>query len=274
MDDRVSQLFYELHDGLPQQGPGSRASTERAWNIAARTAPVSGSPSANVENPAPLRILDVGCGPGRQTLDLLDLTEGIEAQITAVDNYQPFLDQLVDAATSRGPDPSTRRSWSRRLSAVNANMADLPFEDAGFDIVWSEGAIYIIGFEAGLSRWRRLLRPGGVIAVTEISWLHADPPEEAKAFWAAEYPAMQSIDENLETLEGAGYRVLGHFVLPEADWWEGYYDALNENARRFEEKYRGDETAAEVLSMERQEMAIYSRHADSYSYVFYIATCE
>jgi ubiquinone/menaquinone biosynthesis C-methylase UbiE len=150
-------------------------------------------------------------------------------------------------------------------------MAALPFGDAGFDFLWSEGAIYIVGFEAGLRQWRRLLLPGGVVAVTELSWLRPKAPQDAVEFWAAEYPAMQSIDENLETLEGAGYRILGHFILPQSDWWSGYYGPLQENARRFEEKYRGDETAAEVLSMERQEMAIYSRHADSYGYVFYIA---
>ncbi len=269
MDDRVTELFYELHDGLPQQGPGSRTSTEKAWSIVAEATAVPRGRSGNgIEERAP-RILDVGCGPGRQTLDLLDLTEGINAQITATDNYQPFLDQLVQTARSRGPNSGN--SWARRLSVVNADMADLPFEDAGFEILWSEGAIYIVGFEAGLRQWRSLLVPGGVIAVTEISWLHPTPPQEAVDFWAAEYPGMQTVDENLETLEGTGYSVCEHFVLPESDWWTGYYNPLRENARRFEEKYRGDETAAQVLAMERREMALYQRHSRSYGYVFYIA---
>ena len=61
-------------------------------------------------------------------------------------------------------------------------MFNLKFEDGSFDIIWSEGAIFVIGFEKGLREWRRLLTPDGYVAVSELSWLQSDVPKEAKTY--------------------------------------------------------------------------------------------
>lgn len=253
MEEATERLFFELHEGLPQQGPGSAASTTRAWQALTEAMDIR----------AVQDILDLGCGPGRQTLDLLELSQEPDPRITAVDTYKPFTEQLARAAEAKAPG---------RVTTVNADMGALPFDDASFDIIWSEGAIYVIGFETGLRAWRRLLRPGGGIAVTEISWLRPDPAPEARSFWEREYPGIASVDENLETMRRTGYHPVAHFTLPEADWWTGYYDPLKESARRFAQEHRGDGAASEVLALEEAEMDLFSRHADSYGYVFYIAT--
>ena len=81
-------VFFEIHNGLPQEAPGSQSSTMRALSLV---------PSL----PARPRILDVGCGPGRQTLILARETGG---EITAVDNHQPYLDELLTRAKKQGFD--------------------------------------------------------------------------------------------------------------------------------------------------------------------------
>jgi ubiquinone/menaquinone biosynthesis C-methylase UbiE len=68
----------EIHRGLPRQGPGDAASTTRAFAMLA----------LKTDKP---RILDVGCGPGAQTIDLARLSNGA---ITALDSGQTFLDEL------------------------------------------------------------------------------------------------------------------------------------------------------------------------------------
>jgi SAM-dependent methyltransferase len=256
MQTPMERLFFELHEGLPQQGPGSAASTARAWR-----ALTDALGTSTVHD-----ILDVGCGPGRQTMDLLEFSRETDARITAVDNYPPFTEQLMASVAPRVA------AATDRLTVLNADMGALPFEEASFDIIWSEGAIYVLGFEAGLRAWRSFLRPRGGIALTEISWLRRDPAPEARAFWEREYPGIASVEANLETLRRIGYNPVAHFTLPEADWWTGYYTPLRENARRFAEKYRGDEVAMEILAVEEAEIDLFSRHADSYGYVFYIAT--
>ena len=74
----MREIFFEVHSNLPRAGPGSNESTNRAFK--------------SLKNlPAKPRILDIGCGPGMQTIELAKLSGG---QIEALDNHQPFLDQL------------------------------------------------------------------------------------------------------------------------------------------------------------------------------------
>lgn len=188
-------IFFEIHTDLARGGPGDRLSTQQAFALMS-------------DLPANLLILDTGCGPGMQTFDLAEISTG---KIIAIDTHQPFLDQLRACIDARG--------WSDRIQVVNGSMFALNFPTHSVDILWSEGAIYIIGFEHGLKTWRALLKPGGYLAVTEISWLQPDPPEEVYSFWMAEYPGMRNIEQNCKILQAAGYREAGHFSLPPASWW-------------------------------------------------------
>src|SRR5690606_6965363 len=99
----------------------------------------------------------------------------------------PFLDELNAHAVREG--------LADQIETVQADMGDPPFADGSFDLVWSEGAIYNVGFEDGLRRWRRLLPSGGFVAVTEATWLTDNPPQKAAEFWATEYPAMTSVED-------------------------------------------------------------------------------
>ena len=73
-------------------------------------------------------------------------------------------------------------------------MDNLTFDKNSFDVIWSEGAIYNIGFEKGLSLWRNYLKDNGYIAVSEISWLIDTRPEEIQQYWVNAYPEIYTID--------------------------------------------------------------------------------
>ena len=168
MDGR--SIFWEVHEGLPQQAPGSADTTRHLLSCCG---PLPTSPA----------VADLGCGPGRSTLVLAEALP--RASVTSVDLHQPFLDDLAVAASAAGV--------ADRIECVRASMADLPFDDAAFDLIWSEGSIYLIGAEAGLRAWRRLLRPGGLVVITEATWFTDSPSPAATAFWA-DYPAMTNED--------------------------------------------------------------------------------
>ncbi|NCC34652.1 MAG: class I SAM-dependent methyltransferase [Chloroflexia bacterium] len=146
-------VFWKIHRDLPREAPGSDAATMQALAMLP-------------DLPPNARILDVGCGPGAQTLALAKATQG---HITAVDTYQPFLDELACRAAIAGV--------GEQITPVQASMLELPFEEP-FDLIWSEGAIYIMGFAEGLTAWRRHLKPGGSIVVSDLSWLQPDPPAD------------------------------------------------------------------------------------------------
>ncbi len=243
------QVFFEIHRGNPQEGPGDTASTERAFAL------VTGLP-------ADPEVLDIGCGPGRQTLDLCRLMPGT---VTAVDNHPPFLDMVRSKLTQAGQAGRTR--------VLQADMAELPFERGSFHLIWSEGAIYNIGFRHGLELWKPLLKPGGCMAVTELTLLREDLPGELAAFWKEAYPALQTAEDNLTDLRAAGYRAAGHFTLPESAWWN-YYRPIQEKLDRLEHRYRGNREVLAVLAMERKEIDLYRRYSSYYGYVFYVGKSD
>lgn len=245
-DEQAMRVFFEIHSGLPREGPGDSASTRKAFAMLG-------------ELPERPRVLDVGCGPGMQTLDLAELTDG---QIVALDNHQPFLDQLTERAAQKG--------LAGRIRTVNADMAALDFAEGSFDIIWAEGSAYNMGFENALRAWRALLRSPGYLAVSEIAWTRPDPPAELEQFFADEYPAMLDVDANLEIIRRSGYTILDHFLLPESAWWDHYYTPVEAKLPGLRNEYRDDPKALEVIHLHQREVELYRRYADYYGYTFFV----
>jgi cyclopropane fatty-acyl-phospholipid synthase-like methyltransferase len=148
----ANNVFWDVMGGLPRQGVGSDVVTAEAL-------------ARCVELPPKPDILDIGCGPGRQSLVLARATGG---HVTAVDLHAGFLDELRDHAAAAGLDD--------RITLLRADMRDLPLQPATFDLIWSEGAAYAMGVTAALVAWRRLLRPGGHLGYSDLVWTEADRP--------------------------------------------------------------------------------------------------
>ena len=70
-----------------------------------------------------------------------------KADITAIDSHSPYIQTLNQRAAARG--------ISDRVHGLEMSMFDMTFEKESFDLIWSEGAIYIIGFERGLDVYKR-----------------------------------------------------------------------------------------------------------------------
>ena len=204
--------------------------------------------------PSRPRVLDIGCGTGPASLVLATDTGGT---VLAVDVHRPFLHQLRAAAAAAG--------LRERIATVAASMAALPVPDASFDLVWAEGSAYVLGFDAALARWRRLLAPGGVLVLTEAEWTTATPTPAARAFWSAGYPGMRSTAGNVAAAIECGWTVAATYLLPDSDW-SGYYDPLG--ARLQDLRARGLDPA--VLDEVGSEIDIRQRYGADYGYVGYV----
>jgi SAM-dependent methyltransferase len=247
-DPRQRAVFFEIHSGLPREGPGNRQCTARALDLA-RPLP-----------PAPA-VLDIGCGPGAQTMDLADLL--LDAVITAVDLHEPFVLQTNRRARERGVEA--------RVRASSGDMTALAFPQACFDLIWCEGAAYMMGVGAALAAWRPLLKPGGRLALSEAVWLRPDPPAPVRRFWA-EYPAMGDVAAARALVDASGYRLLGDFVLPDEAWMMDYYEPLRRRIAALEPRFAGDPVARAVLEAHAQEIAVFERYAAWYGYLFLVMT--
>jgi SAM-dependent methyltransferase len=251
-DDRgFLAAFFTLHNGLPRQAPGSDATTRRLLALAGR--------ERSERQPAGPRALDLGCGPGRSAL-LLAAEAG--ARVTAVDLHQPFLDELTADARRRGLVGS--------IETVNRSMADLPYPDGSFDVIWAEGSAYLIGFDNALRDWKRLLAPGGVLVLTECEWSTDTPSPQSRAFWDAQFDTDQGLrttEQNTAAARALGYAVIAVHPLPDSDWFDEYYTPLE---ARLAAADVTDPAMAQAVAVTRAEIAMRREHGVDYRYTGYV----
>lgn len=245
MTDDLRPLF-RLFETLPRGGPGDDDHTREAL----RRLPAL---------PAHPRVLDLGCGPGQQTLVL---ARELGATVEAIDVHRPFLDALEREAERQG--------LADLITTRVADMGALELEPGSVDLIWCEGAIFLLGFEQGLRRWRPHLKPGGLVVASEATWFTAERPEELRAFWAACYPGMASEEENEEAARRAGYETLDRFRLPREIWWSSLYDPLQRRIEELREEAAGDPALAATIVETEQEMEMHRRHGDRFGYTYFL----
>lgn len=235
--------YYTL---LDRQGPGSDEITQKALSFI---------PTLNENS----KIADIGCGTGGQTLTLAKHTQGM---ITALDLFPKFIDSLTQRTQKSNLD--------HRITGQVGNMENMPFKEEELDLIWSEGAIYNIGFEKGLNTWKKYLKEEGFLAVTEISWITKERPAEIEEYWKREYPEIDSISNKVAQIEKANYSPIATFILPEECWTENYYAQESAIEDDFLRKYPNNETAKEWVKREKDEIKLYKQYKEYYGYVFYI----
>ena len=243
---RLAEVFRDIQHGLPRQGPGTDAATLRALELCA-------------ELPESPRVLDIGCGPGMQTMAI---ARAIEAHVVAIDLDGAYLAQLNDAAGRAG--------LAERILTRQLDMRDLPFGDGEFDVVWSEGSAYIMGFSSALAEWRRLLRPGGYLVLSELCWTSDRPPKPFADFFAEEYPPMTDIPTRAAEMATHGYDIVEHFSLPEEGWWRQYYTPLERKLPALLARYSDDRAARGLVEWTRREIDMRRRYGGFYDYEFFV----
>ncbi len=248
MNDDDLALLVDLHKRQKRQGPGGEAETSKAMAL------------ADLQKSVPLRIADIGCGTGASTLQL---AHSLNAEITAVDFLPDFIETLKDNAEAEG--------LSEKIETLVCSMDQLRFAEEDYDVLWSEGAIYNMGFEKGVNEWRRFLKPGGILVVSEITWLTNTRPPELQQYWDAQYPEIATASQKIKVLEASGYSPIGYFVLPENCWLVNYYRPLQDGFPDFVARQKNDERAAAIVAAEKEEIALYEKNKPYYGYGMYIA---
>ncbi|NLD47283.1 MAG: class I SAM-dependent methyltransferase [Clostridiaceae bacterium] len=205
------------------------------------------------------KIADIGCGTGGQTMTLGHNTP---CQIIGIDVWQDFIHKFNQN--------SINQNLQDRVKGIVGNMENLPFQDGEFDLIWSEGAIYNIGFERGLNEWRKFLKQGGYIAVTENTWFTEERPAEIQEFWQKIYPEIDTISNKVAQMQKAGYLPIVTFVVPETCWADYYYVQHPKMQESFLEKYGGNKSAEEFIAYQRYEAELFCKYKAYYGYVFYI----
>ncbi|MCE5344775.1 MAG: class I SAM-dependent methyltransferase [Bacteroidales bacterium] len=239
-------LICEYFSILERQGPGSPEVTIKALSFIDNLTSESS-------------IADIGCGTGGQTMVLAQHAPG---QITGIDLFPAFIDLFNFNAR--------KQNLQDRLKGLVGSMDNLPFKNEELDLIWSEGAIYNIGFERGLNEWRKFLKTGGYVAVSEASWFTIERPAEIDEFWHDAYPEIDTIPNKVAQMQKAGYIPVATFILPENCWTEHFYTPQVAAQEAFLKKYAGNKTAEEFIASEKHETQLYYKYKEYYGYVFYV----
>jgi SAM-dependent methyltransferase len=244
MDNQTEYInaLINLHRGLNRQGPGDE---EFSRYIISQLPPLPPKP----------RIADLGCGNG---IAALMLARYYQSQVMAVDFSLDFIEELKIKAKQSGLEDF--------ITAIHGDMAELNWSNDSVDLLWSEGAIYNLGFEHGLQLWYPLISPDGVAVISEMSWFSGDVPEPATQYWQTSYPTMATEAENVESATKCGLNVLATYRLPSHCWWSNYYEPLRQRIKEMETTPINQS----VISETEAEMELFERFSDFYGYTFYI----
>ncbi len=242
----MNPLFYDVFEALPRQGPGLTDSTLKALHLIP-------------DLPEDPMILDIGCGNGTQTMDLLRALHG--GRIVATDNHLPFVKMLSD----RGRDFFE----TGRLTPIIADMAKLPFGERSFDLLWAEGSIFILGMTGGLKAFYPFLKQGGYFALTEIAWLKDNPPEKVVEFFAQDCNEVGTPDQYCAIAREKGYEVIDRFIVPANGWWDEYYTPM-EKVIQEKRSTHTDPVDVDILDMLQLEIDICRECQEYYGYVFLV----
>jgi ubiquinone/menaquinone biosynthesis C-methylase UbiE len=231
---------------MERQGPGSQEMTKKALSFI---------PSLNKH----AEILDIGCGTGGQ---IMTLAKNTEAKITGLDLFSQFIDIFNENAQKIGVQ--------NQVKGITGKMEDMPFQENSFDLIWSEGAIYNIGFQKGMQSWYKYIKKNGYIAVTEVVWLTNQRPEEIERFWIDSYPEIDHISVKIEQMQASGYLPIAAFLLPDNCWMENFYDLHDAAQEIFLKKYPENKTAKELVAYEKLGKTMHEKYKSHYAYMFFI----
>jgi SAM-dependent methyltransferase len=168
-------------------------------------------------------VLDVGCGPGALTAELVRrLGPGA---VSAVDPSEPF----VAAARERHPKVSVQR----------ASAEQLPFGDDAFDAALAQLVVHFMSDpSAGVAEMSRVTRTDGVVAA--CVWDHAGGQGPLSAFWEVARALDPAVDDEsrlvgaregdlTQLFESAGLRAVEETALSVSlehpsfeEWWEPF----------------------------------------------------
>ncbi len=240
------QLISEYFSSVERQGPGSPQVTLQALSFIDNLTKNS-------------RIADIGCGTGGQTMLLAQNAPG---KITAIDRSPDYIEKLNNRV----------EQWNlkNQVKGIVGSMDNLPFQEEEFDLIWSEGAIYNIGFERGLNEWRKFLKQDGYIAVSENTWFTVERPSEIQEFWQKAYPEIDTISNKVAQMQKAGYMPVATFVLPENCWTEHFFPPLVAAREIFLRKYAGNQAAEDFIKHEQYVTELYYKYKAYFGYAFYI----
>ncbi|MFC1946030.1 SAM-dependent methyltransferase [Chloroflexota bacterium] len=184
------------------------------------------------------QILDIGCGCGIPTIELARLSQG---KVTGIDIDQSALDRFAGRIQEAG--------LADRVQALYCSMADMDFAPESFNIIWTEGSIYAIGFANGLQEWKRFLTPNGFLVI---------------------HDEQGNIREKCDQITCCGYELIGEFRLSTQTWRKEYFIPLEKLVTGYQARVTNNPKVLEEIAQAQGELDMFKENPERNSSVYFV----
>jgi tRNA (cmo5U34)-methyltransferase len=117
--------------------------------------------AASRVNPTASSLLDVGCGAGNYSLNILEKLPNLN--VTLVDLSRPMLDRAVERVS---------RATSGKVTAVQGDIRELRFPESSFDVICAAAVLHHLReakeWSAVFKSFYTMLRPGGSLWISDL----------------------------------------------------------------------------------------------------------
>lgn len=206
---QILAAFEQAGKDIARLTPADLAPIDE-FHIRGRAATLELARAAGIDSTK--KVLDVGSGLGGSSRCL---AREFGCQVTGIDLTEEYC-RVAEML-------SQRVGISAHVEFLQGDALDLPFEDATFDVVWTEHAAMNIPDKARLyGEMHRVLKPGGTLAIYDIL---AGPhgPVHFPVPWAgaSETSFLVTPDELRRLLDRAGFRIIDWADTTEAarEWF-------------------------------------------------------
>src|SRR4051794_33544873 len=141
------------------------------------------------------RVLDIGCGVGTTAVQI---ATRYGARVVAAD-ISPVMLERAEANVRAA-------HVADRVMVENADILDLPYEDASFDVVIAEAVTMFVDRGRAARELARVTRPGGRVLATEFFWREPPTPEAKEIFLGQVCPGLEfdTVDDWVRIYQSAG----------------------------------------------------------------------
>ena len=153
-------------------------------------------------------------------------------------------------------------------------MNSMSFPRESFDVIWCEGAAFVMGFGNALDAWKPLLRSEGYLVISELVWFAEKAPQEIRDYFERMYPDMKFHGQIYPMVESAGYRMIDYFQLPDESWWTEYYTPAENNLADLRRRYKDNADAQAFFDAFQTEINMHRKYSRYYGYGFYVMNKE
>ena len=206
------------------------------------------------------KIANLACGTGATTLQL---AKHVQGTILGVDLSPKLLDRLIKR--------SSAKSLKATIDVTSDKYNGLPIAPGTLDVLWSQDRGRETDFIPMIQYWHSLLKPGGMLVLTELIWTTSNPDNEVVDYWSSRYQDISTLEARLEELEATGFDVLNGDLLPDSCYEEHFYTPLTNEFESFMDEYPIP-AAIGLVGQFKQEIRMYHKFKGHYGHAVLIAT--